>query len=45
MSVTDASIPEAEKDTYMMCIHVFLKKIISFVYWLVDAFGCYWFPW
>lgn len=26
MSVTDVSLPEAEKDTYMMCINLSLKK-------------------
>lgn len=25
-SVTDVSLPEAEKDTYMMCINLSLKK-------------------
>lgn len=41
ISVTDASIPEEEKDTYMIYINLSLKKKISFVCLLVDLFCCY----
>lgn len=42
ISEADASISEEEKDTYMIYINLFLKKMISFVCLLVDLLcSCY----